>query len=128
MTDPLSDGSAAPPAGSIDALARFGDNLRRIRQARRYSQEVVAKRARIHRTQMTLLENGERSPGIETLVKLAGALEVSIDMLVEGIVFVQVPGGTELRASPPPELPRVSMMEGKAEVEAPNRGAERDDS
>lgn len=92
----------------MDPLVRFGYNLLRVRQARRLSQEALAERAGVHRTQMTLLETGKRSPRIETLIKLAGALEVSVETLFEGIVFVRVPGGTELRASPPPELPRVS--------------------
>jgi transcriptional regulator with XRE-family HTH domain len=101
-----------PPVESMEPLARFGDNLLRIRQARKLSQEALAERADIHRSQMTLLENGHRSPRLETLVKLAGALGVPIDMLVEGIRFVPRPGGGELVAIRPPELPRLNPAEG----------------
>lgn len=97
-----------PSTGGIDGLARFGENLLRIRQARKLSQEVLAERSGIHRTQLSLLEGGRRQPRLETLTKLAGALDVPVSMLVEGIVFVPTAGRGEFRVSPPPELPRLS--------------------
>ena len=93
----------------MDVSERFGENLLRIRQARRLSQESLAHRAAIHRTQISLIESGQRQPRLETLVKLAGALEVSVSALVEGIVWepvVEARGG--FRISEPPELPRLS--------------------
>jgi transcriptional regulator with XRE-family HTH domain len=96
----------------MEVLVRFGYNVLTIRQARKLSQEALAERASIHRTQMTLFENGLRGPRLETLVKLAGALEVPIEMLVEGIRFVPRPGGGELVASRPPELPRYDPTNG----------------
>ncbi len=41
----------------------------------RISQEALAERAGIHRTQMTLYETGRRQPMLETFVRLAGALD-----------------------------------------------------
>lgn len=91
----------------MEPLARFGDNLLRIRQARRLSQEALAERAGIHRTQVSLFESGQRQPLLETLLRLAGALEVPVTMLIEGITFRRAPdGGPQLRAFRPPELPR----------------------
>jgi transcriptional regulator with XRE-family HTH domain len=90
-------------------LARFGENLLRIRQARRLSQEALAERAGIHRTQISLFESGQRQPLLETLLRLAGALEVPVTMLIEGITFKIPPvGGPQLCARRRPELPRVS--------------------
>jgi transcriptional regulator with XRE-family HTH domain len=60
------------------------------------SQEELAFRADIHRTQVSLIEGGERLPRLETLVKLAGALGVTPNDLVEGIAwepFEQLSGG-----------------------------------
>jgi transcriptional regulator with XRE-family HTH domain len=100
-----------PPAERMEPLARFGDNLLRIRQARKLSQEALADRAEIHRTQISLFETGQRQPMLETLSKLAGALEVPVDMLTDGIRFVPGTGGGEIRATRPPELPRVSFAD-----------------
>jgi transcriptional regulator with XRE-family HTH domain len=93
----------------MDVLTRFGDNLLRIRQARKLSQEALAERAGIHRTQISLFETGQRQPLLETLLRLAGALEVSVPMLLEGIGFYPTSRGGEFRVSRPPELPRVSV-------------------
>jgi transcriptional regulator with XRE-family HTH domain len=89
----------------MTALERFGENLLRIRQARKLSQESLAERAAVHRTQITVIENGRRQPGVETVVRLAGALEVSIESLFEGIRWD--PRAGEFVVEDPPELPRV---------------------
>jgi transcriptional regulator with XRE-family HTH domain len=88
---------------------RFGENLLRIRQARKLSQENLADKAGIHRTQISLLEGGRRQPLLETLVRLAGALDVPVDALFEGIRWDPGGGGDgTFRVSDPPELPRLS--------------------
>jgi transcriptional regulator with XRE-family HTH domain len=89
----------------MTALDRFGENLLRIRQARKLSQESLAELAAVHRTQITLIENGKRQPGVETVARLAGALEVSIESLFEGIRWD--PRAGEFVVEDPPELPRV---------------------
>lgn len=74
---------------------RFASNLRRLRAAAGQSQEDLAFRAGMHRTQISLLEGGERMPRIETLVKLAGALGATPNDLLEGIDWdpITVPSG-----------------------------------
>jgi transcriptional regulator with XRE-family HTH domain len=60
---------------------------RRVRRRRHFldlSQETLALRAGVHRTQVSLWENGERMPLTSTLVRLAGALEASPDQLLAG--------------------------------------------
>jgi transcriptional regulator with XRE-family HTH domain len=57
---------------------------RRIRQLRisrvgpRLTQEDLSERARISVSFLSMIERGERSPHLETLAKLAEALEVSL--------------------------------------------------
>ena len=70
---------------TVDLAERFADNLLHLRQGRKLSQEELAARASIHRTQISLMESGRRLPRLDTLIKLAGALEVEIPRLVEGI-------------------------------------------
>jgi transcriptional regulator with XRE-family HTH domain len=60
---------------------------RRVRRRRHFldlSQETLALRAGVHRTLVSLWENGERMPLTSTLVRLAGALESSPDQLLAG--------------------------------------------
>ena len=72
---------------------QFGENLRRARKRVGMSQEELAVCASIHRTEVGLLERGERTPRIDTAVKVAGALGAPIDELIEGIDWK--PGSVE---------------------------------
>lgn len=75
----------------IDIAARFGDNLARCRKRADISQEELAVRASVHRTEVSLVERGLRVPRIDTLIKLAASLEVSADELLDGLDWS--PGG-----------------------------------
>jgi transcriptional regulator with XRE-family HTH domain len=75
---------------------RFAANLRTLREAAGLNQEELALRADIHRTQISFVESGQRMPRLDTLIKLAGALGVTANDLVAGIVwepFEQRAGG-----------------------------------
>lgn len=66
---------------------RFGQNLRRARKRAGLSQEAVGLRASLHRTEIGLLERGERTPRIDTVIKLAGAVGVDPGDLLAGIAW-----------------------------------------
>lgn len=74
----------------------FGANLVAAREAAGVSQEELGVRADLHRTEISQLERGLRVPRIDTLIKLAGALEVSPDALLSGMVWraVQIRAGS----------------------------------
>jgi|SRR4249919_2245304 len=80
---------------------QFAANLRRIRNRRGLSQEVLAALADVHRTEVSLLERGGREPRLGILVKLAASLEVDPRELMEGIEWQ--PAGWR-----PPERPSSS--------------------
>lgn len=63
----------------------FGRRFREARAGSGLSQEECAMRAEIHRTQISLLENGERLPRFPTLLKLAGALDIEPGELIGAI-------------------------------------------
>lgn len=65
--------------------AQFGRNLGSHRRQARVSQETLAFRAGLHRTEIGMLERGERLPRIDTLIKLAIALSVPPGELLAGI-------------------------------------------
>jgi transcriptional regulator with XRE-family HTH domain len=70
-----------------DLAERFAENLSRYHEQSGLTQEELASRAEIHRTQVGLLLNGKRAPRLDTLIKLAGALRVSPCDLIQGITW-----------------------------------------
>jgi transcriptional regulator with XRE-family HTH domain len=66
---------------------RFGENLIRLRNRVDLSQEQTAKRAGLHITEVSLLERGLRLPRLDTVVKLAGAIEAEPCELLTGMVY-----------------------------------------
>jgi transcriptional regulator with XRE-family HTH domain len=88
--------------GSTAVARCFGKNLRRARRRADLSQEQLGVAAGLHRTEIGLLERGARVPRIDTLVKVASALEIAPDELIAGIEWH--PGNAEAGAftlSPP---------------------------
>lgn len=90
---------------AVSAVAeRFAENLARYLGKSPLSQEEVAARAEINRTQISKLLQGDQVCRLDTAVKLAGALEIEPAKLIEGITWdpaTNVKG--KFRASPPPE-------------------------
>lgn len=71
-----------------DALAkRFAANLRHYRDESGLSQEELAAKAEIHRSQVSALSQARQIPKIDTLVKLAGALGIPAGDLLAGLKF-----------------------------------------
>ncbi|HEU4600030.1 MAG TPA: helix-turn-helix transcriptional regulator [Solirubrobacterales bacterium] len=60
-------------------------NLREARRAAGISQEELASRCEIHRTEVSLLERGGREPRLGMMVKLATALGTTPEALCTGI-------------------------------------------
>lgn len=63
----------------------FGANVRHFRCAGGLSQEELSVRASLHRTEISQLERGLRIARIDTLVRLAAALEVAPEDLLKGL-------------------------------------------
>jgi transcriptional regulator with XRE-family HTH domain len=55
----------------------FGEELRELRQQQGFSQENLALECELDRTFISLLERGKRQPTLETLFKLAEALNAA---------------------------------------------------
>lgn len=78
----------------MDVAASFGRNLARCRKQVGLSQEELAVRASLHRTAVGQLERGERVARVDTLIKLAGSLEIAPGELLNGMGWD--PGGTRI--------------------------------
>ena len=66
---------------------QFGSNLARLRKRADMSQEELAWGASVHRTEVSQLERGLRVARVDTVAKLAGALEVNPGEFFEGIAW-----------------------------------------
>lgn len=73
-----------------DAARRLGKNVERERKNKepRLTQERLAELAEIDRTHVSQIEAGKRSVRLETLVKLAGALDIEPAELLDGLRWV----------------------------------------
>lgn len=69
----------------LTVAGRLGQNLLRARRRSGLSQEEVGIRAELHRTEIGMLERGIRLPRVDTLIKLAGAIEVDACKLLAGL-------------------------------------------
>lgn len=65
-------------------LKEIGERLRKIRQEKNMSQTDVAEAMGVLPNQYNKVENGKVSPGLETLVRVAEALDVSVDVVIYG--------------------------------------------
>ena len=92
--------------GSVN-LADLGRRVRAARLSRRLTLEEVVSRADFTVSWLSKLENGQLTPSLEGLVKLADVLECGVDHLVEGL-------------STPPQ--HVVVRAGHGRVEASRNG------
>jgi DNA-binding XRE family transcriptional regulator len=65
-----------------DLKRKFGDKVKKLRNKCGLSQEELAYKSGLHRTQITLIENGHRCPRLDTIYKLASALQVKPERLL----------------------------------------------
>jgi transcriptional regulator with XRE-family HTH domain len=64
---------------------RFAHNLRLAREKAGLSQEELADRAGLHRTFISQVERGLKSPSLNSLIAISAALGIRVSQLVRGI-------------------------------------------
>ncbi|HLE37246.1 MAG TPA: helix-turn-helix transcriptional regulator [Candidatus Acidoferrales bacterium] len=89
----------------------IGDRLRNLREEKKLSQGDIEKRTGLLRCYISRVENGHTVPAIETLEKMARALEVPLYQLFYD--------GEE-----PPELPNLPKRRSAAEIAWGSSGKE----
>lgn len=60
----------------------FGKRLRHLREESGLSQEELGAKANLHRTYISLIERGEQSATLDTMAKIAHALDVSVKKMM----------------------------------------------
>lgn len=63
----------------------FGRALQQIRKEKGLSQEELGLRSGYHRTYISLLERGQKSPSLRTIFGLAAALDVEPAFIVQQV-------------------------------------------
>jgi len=63
----------------------LGETIKTLRKQRGMTQEQLAERAELHPTYIAKLESGERFPSLETLIELAGALDIPLSSIVKSL-------------------------------------------
>ena len=63
-------------------LIAFGERVRQLRKEKGISQEELSFRADLHRTYIGMIERGEKNITLINIEKIAKALEISIDKLM----------------------------------------------
>lgn len=71
-----------PLAGNEGASRVFGANLKEARLARKLTQKQLAAMAGVERVQVTVIEGGGSNPKLETMTRIANALEIPLHELL----------------------------------------------
>lgn len=67
----------------MDIKKKFGEKVKKLRQAKGLSQEALAYDAELDRTYIPSIEKGERNVSITVIEKIAKALKVKISILFD---------------------------------------------
>lgn len=71
---------------SLEISIMIAHNLRRIRKDKKMTQAEVAERANINRVTYCRIETARGIVNLQTLLKLAIALDVTVDELLTGVL------------------------------------------
>jgi len=85
----------SPEDRSIEKF--FGQVLQQLRKERGLSQEELGFESGYHRTYISLLERGKKSPSLQTMFQLAKALKVELSEIVERIQTLVAPRSKKKR-------------------------------
>lgn len=64
-------------------LRKFGENVKKMRKTRGWSQEELASKAGLHRTYIGSIERSERNVSLINIERMANALAVKIEALIK---------------------------------------------
>ena len=65
------------------AVQQFAKNMKSIRESKNMSQGDIYRATKIERAYISNLEAGKQNPTLETIEKIAGALEVEVSELMK---------------------------------------------
>jgi putative transcriptional regulator len=66
----------------------IGNRIREQRKRQEMTQERLADLAELDRKHIGMIETGQAEPRSGTLIRIAGALDIPVEKLITGLVFV----------------------------------------
>jgi transcriptional regulator with XRE-family HTH domain len=85
---------------SNEARMRFAANVERLRRERGYSAGQLAERSGMRPPELEAILQGESEAHVDSILRLAGALDVSPGKLYEGVAWIpDGEGGGEYRVT-----------------------------
>lgn len=69
-----------------EPLERFGENVRRARQERGWTQEDLSGASGLAVVQVSRIERGKREIRLTTLIRLLDSLDIPADALLDGLL------------------------------------------
>ena len=93
-------------------LSAIGNRIKAAREQKHLTQEQLAEIVNLSSTHVSVIERGVKPPKLETFVKIANALEVSADILLQDVVDHSAEGvsnalSNEIMALPTDERNRI---------------------
>ena len=70
---------------SLNIDNAFGKVLKQTRENKGLSQEQLAFDSGLHRTYISLIERGKRSPSLRTLVRIVSALDLRLSVMIKDV-------------------------------------------
>ena len=84
----------------MDLNRAVAENLKRIRKTKKMSMERLAAEAGVSRSMLGQIERGEANPSVAIIGKLASALKVPAELLLENDTFVTLEQFPEVATKP----------------------------
>lgn len=95
-----------------DTSTRLAANLKRLREGRGLSQASLSEESGVPRPTIAHLESGQANPTLSVVLRVAQALGVSVDALVDsGEVGIRVVGPRALNTKKTAKVKRVQLVE-----------------
>lgn len=70
----------------IQNIETIGQNIRKYRKEKKLKQEGLAEKCNLSSNYIGLLERGEKTPSLETFIRILNALEVSADLVLVDVL------------------------------------------
>ncbi|MGT2722225.1 helix-turn-helix domain-containing protein [Streptococcus porcinus] len=99
-------------------MNKFAEQLKNYRLKKNYSQDALADRLFISRQAISKWENGDSTPDLENLVKLAEIFDVTLDQLVRGKELAS----SQNNENDSEENDNLNLLEGREYVINPETG------
>jgi transcriptional regulator with XRE-family HTH domain len=84
----------------MELTRTVGENIKRIRKSKKLSMERLAEQSAVSRSMLGQIERGEANPSVALLGKLAVALKVPAEVLLENDDFISLAEYREVNTKP----------------------------